>query len=91
MILRDGTELQIGCAWEMNTPVMINVVRSEENMKRWGKGFVGIDLTEKQAVELCKKIMDYVYEYNDLEKSSLRYFLEECHAKSNADEQKTVD
>lgn len=86
MILRDGTELQIGCAWEMNTPVLINIIQSKEGLKRWSNGFVGIDLTEKQAVELCKKIMDYVYEYNDLEKSSLRYFLEEAHAKSNTNE-----
>lgn len=86
MILRDGTELQIGCAWEMNTPVLINIIQSKEGLKRWNKGFVGIDLTEKQAIELCKTIMDYVYEYNDLEKSSLRYLLEEAHAKSNTNE-----
>lgn len=86
MILRDGTELQIGCAWEMNTPVLINIIQSKDGLKRWSKGFVGIDLTEEQALELCKTIMDYVYEYNNLEKSSLRYFLEEAHAKSNTNE-----
>ncbi len=87
MILKDGTELEIGCAWGMNIPVLINVKQSKEGLKRWSKGFVGLDLTEEQAVELCKKIMDCVYEYNDLEKSFLRHFLEEAkNAKSNTDE-----
>jgi len=90
MILRDGTELEIDCAWEMNAPVIINIIQSKESSKRWSEGFVGIDLTEEQAIEMCKKIMDCVYGYNDLEKSSLRYFLEEANAKSNTDEQKTI-
>jgi len=82
MILRDGTEIQIGTHWEVNVPCCINVIQSVENIDRWTHSkFVGIDLTKEQAIEICKRIMNAVDEYDHLEKS-----LEEYHAKPNTDE-----
>ncbi len=82
MILRDGTEIGIDTHWEINVPCIINIERSEENLKRWnGSNLVGIDLTKEQAIEMCKQIMDAVGEYDHLEKS-----LEEYHAKPNTNE-----
>ncbi len=82
MILKDGTEIDIGTHWEINIPCIINVERSKENLKRWNdSNFVGIDLTKEQATEICKQIMDAVSEYDHLEKS-----LEKYHAKPNTNE-----
>lgn len=82
MILRDGTEIEIGTYWEINVACCINIVQSPENINRWhSPNFVGIDLTREQAEELCKKVQNALKDYDKLEKS-----LEEYHAKPDTDE-----
>ena len=82
MILKDGTEIDIGTHWEINVPCIINIERSDANLKRWkSPDFIGLDLTREQAIEICQKITSVIDQYDHLEKS-----LEEDNAKSNTNE-----
>lgn len=82
MILEDKSEVEVGGHWEINIPCVINIERSDENLKRWsGPNFVGLDLTREQAEQLCKEIQNTLNNYDYLEK-----LLEEAHAKSNTNE-----
>jgi len=87
--LQDGTIIDVDTIWEQNIVVGINIKKIDKNNSKNSLQYekmICLDLTEKEAIRLCKEIMDSIYKYNDMEKSSLRHFLEEAHAKSNTDE-----
>lgn len=83
MILKDGTEIDIGTHWEINIPCIINIERSNKNLGRSSSssGFVELDFTQGQALKLVNKILEALLEYDNLEKS-----LGEYHAKPNTNE-----